>query len=487
MPENLTQMTLRGLKWSYLSTILIALLQIIFTAVMARLLEPSAFGLVAMANVFLRFGSYFANMGMGQAIIQKEKLEEENIVAAFSFSFVLGLTFFGIFCFLAPFAATIFHSPKIVTLTRVLSLSFLFTGLSTTANSILRRKLDFKSLAYLESISFIVSYGIIGIFMAVRGYEEWSLVAASLSQAFFSALMSYLIVRHPLSLFWDIAQIKKLGAYGGRISIISFFEFIGSSLDIFFIGRSLGAEKLGLYNRGQMLVNLPMQYFTNSFSRVLFPSFSKIQAQVEKLKESYLMGLGILAFFILPGCIGISIAAEPIIRVVLGEKWLPAVPVLRLLALATPFNMLSHLGGILCDSTGRLDDKLLLTIIYILFLGCGLVIFSKQGLEAVAALIVCSEILRHIAYLNIISRILQCPLREIYQVYKPAVVASGLVGLLLFIVIFLGRTWDVSIYFQFILAILTGLLSLYLVLLIKSNENIKLFLFDKIKIGLYLR
>ena len=145
MTDNLTSKTLHGLKWSYLSTIVNSVLQIGFTAIMARLLEPAAFGLIAMAGVILRFGSYFAQMGVGSALIQKKEISDEDVRAAFTSALFLGILFCVLVWLCAPFAIYIFDNEKVIPIVRVMALSFVITGLSTTALSLLRRNMKFRS------------------------------------------------------------------------------------------------------------------------------------------------------------------------------------------------------------------------------------------------------------------------------------------------------------------------------------------------------
>ncbi len=133
MDKNLTYKTVHGIKWNYFSTFITAAMQIGYTATMARLLEPAAFGLVAMAGVILRFGSYFAQMGIERAVIQKKELSKEEIRSSFTLSVLLGIIFFILIWFLAPLALYIFNNEKVVLVVKIMAFSFLITGLSTTS------------------------------------------------------------------------------------------------------------------------------------------------------------------------------------------------------------------------------------------------------------------------------------------------------------------------------------------------------------------
>ena len=320
MTDNLTSKTLHGLKWSYTGTIINSILQIGFTAIMARLLEPTDFGMMAMAGVILRFGTYFAQMGVGSALIQKKEISDEDVRAAFTSGLFLGILFFVLVWFCAPFAIFIFDNEKVIPIIRVMALSFVITGLSTTALSLLRRNLEFRSLAITEIISYVLGYGMIGITLAYNGFGVWSLVAGALSQSAFLTILSYMFSRHKLLFIYRWKYYKPLYSFGSRVSIISFFEFLGSNLDTLAIGHFIGAAPLGIYNRAFMLVNLPAQYLTSSFSRVLFPSFSRVQKEIERLKKAYLSTIMLFSAILLPTCLGIAVASQEIVLLVLGRK-----------------------------------------------------------------------------------------------------------------------------------------------------------------------
>ena len=231
MEENLTYKTVHGIKWNYISTLITSVLQIGYTAAMARLLEPAAFGLVAMAGLVLRFSSYFAQMGIERAIIQKKEINEEDVRSSFTLSVLLGIFFCLLLWILAPLALYIFNNDNVVIIVKVMALSFFFTGFSITSLGLLKRDLNFRSIAIIEIISFILGYLCIGITMAIMDFGVWSLVYAALSQAFFAAVIAYYFARHNLRFTFRIKHYKPLFSFGSKVTIISFFEFIGGSLD----------------------------------------------------------------------------------------------------------------------------------------------------------------------------------------------------------------------------------------------------------------
>ena len=456
MTDNLTSKTLHGLKWSYTGTIINSILQIGFTAIMARLLEPTDFGLMAMAGVILRFGTYFAQMGVGSAMIQKKEVSDEDVRAAFTSGLFLGILFFVLVWFCAPFAIFIFDNEKVIPIIRVMALSFVITGLSTTALSLLRRNLEFRSLAITEIISYVSGYGMIGITLAYNDFGVWSLVAGALSQSAFLTILSYMFSRHKLSFIYRWKYYKPLYSFGSRVSIISFFEFVGSNLDTLTIGHFIGAAPLGIYNRAFMLVNLPAQYLTSSFSRVLFPSFSRVQKEIVRLKKAYLSTIMLFSAILLPTCLGIVVASQEIVLLVLGEKWIAAIPVLQILAIATPFNLLSHFGGTVCEATATLNIKLLMQIIYVTILGILFYLMRGFGIREFAMAIVFAEFIRFLAYLFIVKQICNISPMEYVHAYLPSIASSLIIGVSIYFVATMLRGFHVPLIMLFAVEFITG-------------------------------
>jgi len=427
MTENLTQKTLHGLKWSYFSTISTAVMQIGYTAVMARLLNPSDFGLVAMSGVVLRFGNYFAQMGMSSAVIQKKDLTKENVSAAFTSSIFLGLLFTTLAYLLAPLAIYVFENKDVIPLVRVMGISFLINGFSLTALALIRRSLNFKRLAIAEITAFVIGYLIVGIGSAIAGFGVWSLVYASLSQNFILAVLTFLINRHKVALSFSWTDYKPLISFGSKVSLISFLEFIGSSLDTILIGRYFGDIKLGFYNRAQMLINLPMQYFTSSFSRVLFPSFSQIQDDNERIKKNVFLILKIVATVLFPFAIFVSILSKEIVYIILGSKWMESAILLQVLAFAAAINLQTHFIAILFEAKGFLKEKIFAQCLFIVVLAISFYFVFHLGVVGFAFGLLFSQIFKLLQYLFYFLSKLDVKLMEFLKNIFPPVISSLLV------------------------------------------------------------
>jgi O-antigen/teichoic acid export membrane protein len=426
--QSLSARTLRGVQWATLSTLITAVLQVGYTAVMARLLSPQAFGLVAMAGVVLRFGSYFAEMGLGHALVQRPELQPTDIRATFTASLLLSATFTALAWLLAPLAVFFLANDAVIPLVRGMALGFFFTGLGMTATSLLRRELRFKSLAIIEVVSYVLGYGGVGISMALSGGGVWSLVAAGLAQQLLLSLLTYSVVRHPIRPVLTWAPYAPLLGYGSRVSFITFLEFLSGNLDTLLIGRLLGPGALGIYSRAYQLLYLPTYYLTHSLARVVFPALSQIQAQLARLRQVYLSSTTLVAWLVLPLCAGMAVAAPELVKTMLGTRWGAAVPVLQLLCLAIPLTMTTMFAGIVCDACAYLQRKLVLNLQYLTVLAALLYGLHGYGLLGIAAAIVLGETVRTLMYMRLMHLDLDLPYRELLRMYGPGLRLALLVG-----------------------------------------------------------
>ena len=246
---NLTSQTLHGIKWTYLAAIINAMFQILLSAIMARLLEPKIFGLVALAGVVVNFGNKFAQMGIGPALIQKKDISEENIRAAFTFSCILGLLFFVLTWIFSPFTIYLFNNQEVISVIKVMAFTFILNGFTITSTSLLKRNLRFQILSIIKLSSYILGYWSCGIGLAYTGFGVWSLVIANMIQLITIMLCSYFFTRHSCCFIYQWKYFKEVYSFGWRISIIRFLEFSTENIDTILIGKFSSANLLGIYNR----------------------------------------------------------------------------------------------------------------------------------------------------------------------------------------------------------------------------------------------
>ncbi|SFF45274.1 lipopolysaccharide biosynthesis protein [Thermoflexibacter ruber] len=477
--SSIRSKVISSLFWTTGATLINVFSQIAYTSIMGRLLDPSAYGLMAMGDIVLRFVSYFSGMGLSQALVQKANMTTEDIRAAFTSSIMLGLFLYSLFWILSPFSIYIFPVEELVPVIRTMALSFVISSLFLTANALLRKELKFNITAKITVISgLIASFGI-GLPLAYLGYGVWSLVVSSLAQSMISGVWAYLIVRHDIRLSFIWKNYKPLLGFGLKISINSFLIFLSYNLNTVLIGNLLGSKALGYYNRASYMAQLPIQYFTQSISQVLFPAMSKLQHDTEKLRKAYLTSSGYLAFAIIPTCVGMSIAGEPLILVFLGTRWEPSVPIFQVLAFAPIFNFLAIFGNSSLDATNRVGLKIKITLIHIAIMLIGIGSFYRLGSIGLAFAIVIADFVKYVILLFITKKYLQYTTRQWFETYLPAFINLLYLTPIFLLIRFFTNYWDIAHLISLILfifagglCILLGFLSSPRVLIILEIKNL---------------
>ncbi|QHT71659.1 lipopolysaccharide biosynthesis protein [Rhodocytophaga rosea] len=433
---------------------------------MARLLDPSAFGLMAMAGVVLGFSTYFSQMGMSQALIHQKELNKEDIRVAFTASFILGIAFFLITWLAAPLSLYIFNNQELIPILRATCVSLAINGIGSTSASLMRRKLEFKSVAIIQITSYLIGYVFVGMTMAYLGFGVWSLVYASICQAILSTVLSYMYAQHSLLLLFSWKYYKPLFAFGSKMSFISFIDFLGSDLDTLLIGRFMGETSLGLYNRAFIIIRQPVGLIVSTVSRVLFPAFSRIQSEISRLKKVYLFSVSSVVLIVFPICCGISIASEQIVHLMLGNQWTAAIPILQVLAFTTPFRVLMHFSGIICDATGTLKWKAILHLLYFVVLAILFFAFKSFGIMGFTYAVLLAAIIKNIGYYFIIRKILRLTIAELLKAYWAGIFSSIITSIFVYVTAVLLENFHwpqlVVLLAMVIAGIIAWLLSLYL-------------------------
>ncbi len=457
---------MQGVKWSTLSTIANMLLQLFFMAIMARLLAPSAFGLVAIAMVTLRFAGYFAQMGIGPALVQKKTLEEPDISAAFFLSVSLGATASGVVFILAPTIGKWMGSDQLEDVIQVLAGSFILTGLSTVPIYLLRRELRFKALAFVESTSYLLGYGTCGVVLALNGAGVWSLVGAALCQGLITLSLSHFFARHPIIFVFERKALKHFFNFGSRYSVVGFLEFIGSNLDTIVIGKVLGGTSTGIYNRAFMLTNLPVQNIINSITKVLFPILSEVQNDRNLIGQVYLLFVFLVGSLTGSICFGMIPASNDLVLTMLGRNWEASIPIVKVLAVSVPFVFLSHIAGIILDALAELEIKLVIQSASLFVLMVAMYFLADFGLIGFASAVVITEIFKSVAYFMKIRILLSPPIDILKEILFYIVTIVSVTVAAIWLTVKLSALGDLPHWCRLIMEISVGACSLIVLFLV---------------------
>ena len=319
----------QGIKWNAIGDWGRQIIGFVIFAVLARLLEPKTFGLVALISIYLAFINLFVTQGFGMTIIQRKDLQPGHLDTAFWISMVASV-FFSVGTFLASgLIATFLGDPKLKTYVAVLSLDFIFMALVSVQSSLLVRQMRFFELAIRQLIS-LVCGGVTGIFMAWAGLGIWSLIGQSLVSSFVAFLTTWKVstYRPKLNVSWK--HLRDLWSYSWAVLASNFMNFISGRTDQFFVGRSIDSVSLGFYSISQRIIGLLVSGLTGSVTLVAIPMLSKSQDEKDKIPGIIYHILEMASLICYPLYFGLVCLAPDAIVLVFGAKWSNSAVILQI-------------------------------------------------------------------------------------------------------------------------------------------------------------
>ncbi|HEY6795297.1 MAG TPA: lipopolysaccharide biosynthesis protein [Kineosporiaceae bacterium] len=426
---GLTAQAASGLSWSSVSTMALVVANLAYTATVSRLLDPTAFGLVAMANLVVLFGQYFARMGLASALVQKASLSDDEIRAASTAGILIGLGCTGLVWLVAPAVGSLFHSQELVPVLRGLGLSFLFVGWSMTGVGLLLRGLRFRARSMVSVAAYVVGYLVVGVGLALLGAGVWSLVAAAVSSTVIQAAWQYALVRHPVRPVLRWQPYRSVCGYGTQLSVAHVLDYLGGNLDTFTVARIADAAVVGQYSRGYYLVFQPLSnYLSATLNTVVFATLSRLQDDLPRLRRGYLSVASLGALLVFPLCAGMAVAAPELVAVVLGPQWGPVTGLIPWFAAAGGCHVVSQLAQSLAEARAELNRSVAVQVAYLVALAVLIMLalpFRSRGVWVIGAAVATAEALRYLGYLALVHRVLGLPGARLWRAHYPAAFASA--------------------------------------------------------------
>lgn len=343
-----------AVRWSAFSKYSAQGMQVVLSIVMARLLAPEYFGLLGMATVITGFVKVLGDLGFQSAIVQRKTVSHELLSTIFWANLAVCTVLAVILVAISPLAAAMYRDPRVAPILAVLSLNFVFSALAMIPSALLTRQMAFDKLAVRE-VAAIMVQGATAIPLALLGWGVWALVAASLASSTAQMLLINLIYPFRPRLTFQRQTLQECLGFGLNLTGFSIFNYFARNADNLIIGVFLGPIALGYYALAYRLMLMPRDSITQVLTRVLFPAFSRMQDDDDRLRGSYLRACGAIAFVTFPMMTGMAVIAKPLVHGLLGEKWLPAVPVIWILAAVGAIQSVGSTVGQLYLAKGRAD------------------------------------------------------------------------------------------------------------------------------------
>ena len=318
--------------------------------------------MIGMLSIFLAISQTLIDSGFSNALIQRKDRTDVDYSTVFYFNIAIGIFLYIIAFFSAPFIAEFFNQPLLTSLFRVITLTFIFNSLIVVQRAITTINIDFKRQAYINVTS-SVSSGILGIILAFNGYGVWSLAFQSVAHSIISCSLYWKYTKWTPLLLFSIDSFKRLFSYGSKILASGLLHTFYMQLTPVLIGKFYPPSALGYYSRAEHLANLPLHNITMVLQRVTFPIMSKIQDDDQRLIMIYGKYLRVSSMVIFYVIFLLVVIAEPLITILLGEKWQSSILPFQLLCVAFIFDHLFSVNLNLLQVKGRSDLFLYLEII----------------------------------------------------------------------------------------------------------------------------
>ncbi len=382
MSDDLKKATAKGVLWSSIEKFGTQGISFLVNIILARILMPSDFGLVAMCAVFLQISQTIIDCGFSNALIQRKDRNETDFTTVFWFNLLLSFLLYGVLFVAAPWIADFYEAPALTPVVRLLCVILILGAIGSVHQTRLYIDLEFKRLAIVTSVSTLIG-GIVAIWLAYTGAGVWSLVWLSIIKIGLQSLLLLFAARWRPRGFFSTAAFKRLFAYSSRLLGANLIHQLFYNLYTIVIGKLYAQRELGFYNRAELFARFPASTLSLVIGRVAFPVLSRMQDDNERLARAYSKYITFSSALIFPIMAAVIALAKPLVIVLLTDRWLPIVPLMQILSLAWMTDHICNINLNMLYVKGRTDLALRIEIMKKAVATLFLLLTMRHGLAAI--------------------------------------------------------------------------------------------------------
>lgn len=350
-----------GLIWKFAERISAQLVTFVVSIVLARLLNPSHYGAIAIVNIFIALANVFVVSGFGNSLIQKKDADDLDFSSVFHFNIIMSIVMYAIVFLCAPLIAGFYSMPVLTPVLRVMGIRLIVAGINSVQHAYVARHMLFKRFFWSTLGGTLVS-GLVGIIMAYRGFGIWALAAQYMVNTTVDTIVLWFTVNWRPKLLFSFKRLGFMFSYGWKLLVSALLETGYNELRSLVIGRMYTPSDLAHYNKGKSFPNLFVTNINSSIQSVLFPAMSNCQDEREKVKSMCRRSIRISSYIMLPLMVGLALVAKPFVIFLLTEKWLPCVPYLQIACFTMAFMPIHTANLQAIKAIGRSDIFLKLEI-----------------------------------------------------------------------------------------------------------------------------
>ena len=362
MKNGLKKQIISGLFWKFGERILAQGVSFIVSLVLARMLLPEEYGIVALVLVFINLANVFVTNGLGETLIQKPDAKQSDFSTMFFCSLLLSIIIYLILFTLAPVIAKFYDNVQLILVLRILGLQVPLSSINTIQQAYVSKNMLFRKFFY-STIGGTLTSGIIGIILAYQGAGIWALVVQYMTNTIINTIILFITVKWYPTFNFDKESSKELFSYGWKLVAAQFMNQLYVELKNLFIGKVYTTSDLASYNKGEQFPSVLVMNINSAISSVLFPAMSIANQEKGKLKELTRQSIKLSSYIVFPIVTGLMIVAEPMIRLLLTEKWITCVPYLQISCIFWMFQPSQTANVQAIKASGRSDICLKLEMI----------------------------------------------------------------------------------------------------------------------------
>lgn len=333
----------------------------IVSIILARLLDPNVYGTVALVTVFTTIMQVFVDSGMGNALIQKKDADDLDFSSVFWFNLIICFILYLIMFIAAPFIAVFYKMPELTSVVRVLSLILIISGVKNVQQAYVSRTMQFKKF-FFSTIGGTIGAAVVGIIMAYMGFGVWALVAQMLFNTTVDTIILWITVKWRPKMMFSLQRLKELFSFGWKLLVSSLLDTVYNDLRQLIIGKLYSSDDLAFYNQGKKFPHLIVTNINTSIDSVLLPTMSKAQDDKSTVRSMTRRAIKTSTYIMMPIMIGLAVCAEPLVSLILTDKWLPCVLFLRIFCITYAFYPIHTANLNAIKAIGRSDLFLKLEI-----------------------------------------------------------------------------------------------------------------------------
>lgn len=468
--DSLRRKTLNGVIWKLLERIFAQGVSFVVTIILARILVPEDYSVVSIVTVFFVFCNIIITGGLNTSLIRKKESDIIDYSTVLWFTLLLAISLYLILFFTAPLIARLYDKPILTSVFRVMGIILFVYSAKSVIYAFVAHKMQFRMFFWSTLIGTLISAGF-GIFMAMKGFGCWALVVQQLSNNIIDLVILLFVTKIRFKFVFSLERFKYHFSYSWKVFISSIIDTTYNTIKPLIIGIRYSTTDLAYYNKGNNFPTLVNTTVSNTMSSVLFSAFSKLQDDKDALLAAVRRYIKLSSFIMFPAMMGLFFVAEPLVVVLLTEKWLPAVPYLRIFSVVYMFDLI-HVGNLhAIKALGRTDITLRMEILKKSFYFITIFLFlffSNTTLSFAICNIVCSFIGTIInTYPN--RKLLGYKYKlQLLDLWKN-MLCTLLMCVVLFLLSFLPVSMLVMLFIQIFVGVLTYILFCFLV----KNDNLK--------------